>query len=91
MHQLTKTLLALADTGAYRCTVIAVVLNTGASGVTVTELADMLSQSPYSIKHTLRAGVKAGWLRTTGEVRKTAKVYTRTNAGNQLAQKLCES
>ena len=88
MHQLTKTLLACADAGAYKCTIIAVVINAGA-GVTVSELADMLNQSPYSIKYTLRAGVAAGWLRTTGEIRRRAKVYTRTFAGNQLTNKIC--
>lgn len=90
MHQLTNALLVCADAGAYRCTVIAVVLN-AADGITVRELADMLERSSYSIKFTLRAGVTAGWLRETGEFRRRAKVYTRTFAGNQLVEKLCKS
>ena len=90
MHTLTRTLLACADAGAYKCTIIAVLINAG-DGVTVSELADMLSSSPYSVKYTLRSGVAAGWLRETGEMRRRAKVYARTNAGNQLANKICES
>lgn len=91
MHPLTHVLLACADAGAYKCTIIAVVLNTGDTGTTCAELADMLSQSPYSVKYTIRAGVKAGWLRATGATRGRNNVYARTHAGQQLTNRICKS
>lgn len=83
MEKLTKQLLACARYGALRCTVIAAVYE-AASGVTVSELADTFSQSPYSTRYVIGRAVAAGWLRRTEEMRKRAFVYTRTTSGETM-------